>query len=114
MCVDGLCREEIVINRDGSYTFENAEHRKKAGVLAQKDINVLNLLTQKTDFKRIKSQKFSSLCPSVYDGAEKIYTFYIKGRVEIFSDCKVQINPNQPLFKRLELIINKITVAPNK
>ena len=114
LCVDGLCREELVINRDGSYNFKNAEHSKKAGVLAQKDITVLNLLTQKTDFGKIKSKKFDSVCPSAYDGAEKTYTFYIKERVEAFSDCRVQINPNQPLFKSLELIINKITVSPNK
>lgn len=84
LCIDGLCRDEIVINRDGSYTYKDPEHRKKAGVLDQKDITVLNFLSDRTDFNRIKSKKFEGTCPTAYDGAEKNYTFYIQGRVETF------------------------------
>lgn len=113
LCIDGLCRDKIVINRDGSYSYKDSEHRKKAGVLEQKDITVLNFLTDRTDFNRIKSKKFEGTCPTAYDGAEKTYTFYTQGGVETFSDCQVQIDPHQPLFKRLEIIINKITLSPN-
>ena len=84
-CVyDGLCREELVINRDGSYTFKNAEHSKKAGVLAQKNITVLNLLTQKTDFGKIKSKKLTQFAPVPMMERKESTPFTSKNGLKLF------------------------------
>lgn len=45
---------------------------------------------------------------------KKTTPFTFKDELKLSFDCQVEVDPNQPLFKRIELIINKILVSPNK
>lgn len=107
-CVYGLCRAEIVINRDRSYTFANGFNHKKAGILNQMDIADLTRQIDVADFNCIKSRKFQGTCPSASDRPEEIYTFYIQGRAEVVSACQNAIDLSSPLFSRVNQIIGGI------
>lgn len=107
-CVYGLCRAEIVIDRDGSYTFKDGSNYKRAGILDQVDTADLTDKINRADFNRIKSKQFQGICPSASDRSEKIYTFYTQGRVEAISACQVAIDPKSSLFSRVSKIIDEI------
>lgn len=106
-CVYGLCRSELNINSDGSYT--TVENKKKnSGQITKDDLMELQQLIQSTNFNEIKSKPFTGTCPTAYDGSEITYIVKVDNANESISTCKYAVDPNLPLFTKLNKLRDEI------
>lgn len=66
--------------------------------LSAADLAQLRQLIDTTDYSAIRSQPYTGVCPTAYDGQEVIYTFTTSGGRETLRSCEVAIDPAHPLF----------------
>lgn len=108
LCPYGGCYSKTEIYKNGSYSYQDGA-RQITGELASNDISNLERLKrliQKANFIRIKSKKFTGLCPTAYDGQELIYTFYPSG--EVIATCTYAVDVNSSLFRAIGDLLKTI------
>lgn len=101
LCATGECSTTKTINRDGTVLVDGRFRKKLNG----DEVARLKNLIESADFAAVRSQKFTGICPTAYDGSEVIYTFYTRGGQETISSCEVVVDQTHPLFSQIRLIL---------
>jgi hypothetical protein len=91
---DQQCSNTTILTKDGSVLKESQKTKK----LTPQEITQLRDIIKNTNFSKIKSGKFTDVCPMAYDGQEIIYTIYASDTTEELPSCTYNIDPNDPLF----------------
>lgn len=91
-CPYGVCRSDLVLLMDGTYSFTEGKDAAKIGTVDSADLVELTQQIQAMDFAAIKARPFSGDCPTAYDGQEWIFEFTTNGSVETLRSCQTQID----------------------
>lgn len=108
MCRLNSCDRELTILRDGTYRYADAT-KTGTGRLSRKTFTRLKQRLSRLNLEQVRSKPFTGTCPIAYDGPETLYRFLIGNTVEEVSDCKVAIDPRDPLFQQLNQIYDRVT-----
>lgn len=109
LCVPGeVCRYEVSIADDGTYTTLRQDGAQTSGVLDAELLARLKNEIVKADFQAIMSVPFTEMCPTAYDGQEIIYTFFVTGGQVVISSCMYVIDPGLPLFQAIDAALAAI------
>lgn len=102
LCPDGVCSSEKLILRDGSSEIVD---EVKGALVDMADILELIELVDNTDYEKIRSRRFTGVCPITYDGQEVIYTFYTSHGIEQVSSCITEIDDALPIFSKTREVL---------
>ena len=104
-CLEGACGAVTTILRNGQLTVEGSDEPVTDAV----DPSLLTQLAaavDSADYARIMAVPFTGECPTAFDGQELTYTFHPAGRAPItIASCEVAIDPANPLFRTIDLIL---------
>lgn len=98
LCPYGMCGMEVIFYQDGSFDVTNSSGEGWEGIIEDAVLVNLRREIENADFDMIRSRPFTDMCPTAYDGAELIYTFYASEGVEVISSCEYVIDGDLELF----------------
>lgn len=98
LCPYGMCGMEVIFYQDGSFDVSNSSGEGWEGMIEAAVLVDLRREIESTDFDVIRSKRFTDMCPTAYDGAELIYTFYAPGGIQVISSCEYVIDGDLELF----------------
>ena len=97
LCLYGECISNITIYTDGTLRYETGD-REGEMMLNPREIADLATAIYEADYDVLRSEPFTELCPTTYDGQETIFTFHIREVEEIISSCEYLIDEGAPIF----------------
>jgi hypothetical protein len=104
LCPDGLCRRVVEIDSDG--TIRRLVPRTAVvGQLAAPFIERLTTEIARAEFSRLEQRPFVGVCPVAFDGQEIVYTFHLPAGDHVIASCKVEVDPEDPLFSAADAAI---------
>jgi len=104
-CLEGACGAVTTIFRNGRLTVQGSGDPVTDAVDPSL-LATLGAAVDSADYARIMAVPFTGECPTAFDGQELTYTFHPAGRAPVtFSSCEVAIDPAEPLFRALVLVL---------
>ena len=102
LCVDGPCRSEYTIEKDGTYQSPGGNSQ-----LTEDELKRLQIALEQANYQTLTQYKFQGVCPAAYDGPKYLFQFYTSEGVQRIDSCKTDINQTAELFDVLIGIISK-------
>ncbi len=97
MCPEGMCDTSVILERDGRVRSA-AKPPSDLGVVTPQSMSALHAAIAATDFRALKSKRFTGECPVAFDGQELIFEFATLGGTQRLASCEVDIDWGHPLF----------------
>ena len=108
LCPHGLCQTTVYVSDDGSYLVADGDGSQRDGTVSNDAIEALSIAIARANFDALRSERFTDVCPTAYDGQEVIYTFLERGNDETLSSCEWVIDDRAELFARAAAVLAEI------
>ena len=106
LCTGGQeCSTETAVLATGTVIRQSAGDADVSYPISAEQIEQLASLIGSADFTALAAPPFTGVCPTAYDGAERIYVFASADGPVTLAGCQVEIDHAAPLIELVDTIV---------
>jgi hypothetical protein len=107
LCTGGQeCSAETVVLAGGAAVRQSAGAAAVSYPINAEQIGQLASLIASADFTTLAGPPFTGVCPTAYDGSERIYVFASADGLVTLAGCQVEIDHAAPLIALVDTIVD--------